>query len=115
MQCINLNAEANIGPVNVSIVGYCDDLILLSPVESHLQLLLSCCESISCTWRIRFNPKKSTVFYNDRRQEISTFSISGGQLLKVHNFLNLGLPISDKRYDSRISFTKLKSLSLLFV
>ena len=59
--CTNLNIGARICNLNVSITVYADDIILLSPVDSHLQKLLDTCESYSKFWRIKFNANKSNI------------------------------------------------------
>jgi hypothetical protein len=44
---------------------YADDIVLLSPVDSHLQRLLDICDEFSKKWRIKFNAKKSNIMVNN--------------------------------------------------
>jgi hypothetical protein len=58
---VNKDIGARINNINVSTLVYADDIVLLSPVDSHLQRLLDICNEFSKTWRIKFNAKKSNV------------------------------------------------------
>ena len=40
---LQLNIGARIGKVNVSIMAYADDLVLITPIKKHLDLLLGIC------------------------------------------------------------------------
>ena len=42
--CVNEDLGARINNINVSIIVYADDIILLSPVDSDLQRLLDICD-----------------------------------------------------------------------
>lgn len=57
--CLDLNVGALIGKSNVSCLAYCDDLLLLSPVKTHMDILLKTCIGFSEDWKVRFNPDKS--------------------------------------------------------
>ena len=57
--CLNYKIGARIGDTNMNIVGYCDDLNLLSSSMSHMQTLLNVCMSYGELWRIKFNAKKT--------------------------------------------------------
>ena len=41
----DLNIGAKIARINICTLAYCDDLILLSPMEEHMKRLLKSCES----------------------------------------------------------------------
>ncbi|CAF0708282.1 unnamed protein product [Brachionus calyciflorus] len=47
--------------INASIIGYCDDIVLLSPTKYNLQILLKMCGVFGRLWRINFNPTKSDI------------------------------------------------------
>ncbi|CAF0953249.1 unnamed protein product [Brachionus calyciflorus] len=49
--CKILNLGAKIGNFNVSIIAYCDDIILLSPLSNHLQHLLNKIHEYSILWK----------------------------------------------------------------
>ena len=98
-ECIEADLGARVYDVNVSIVAYCDDLILLSPLESDLMELLLICERYAFRWKIRFNPSKSTIFCTDgNKLRQSTFRIGGGILERVDGFVYLGLPIGGAKF-----------------
>jgi hypothetical protein len=42
-----------------TILGYCDDLILMASSLSHMQILLDKCQNYSEKWNIKFNANKS--------------------------------------------------------
>ena len=58
VECINLNRGALIGDKNMSILGYCDDLTLMSPSYKHMYELLEVCDRFTLTWKLEFNGKK---------------------------------------------------------
>lgn len=98
-KCIELNIGARLDNLNVSVVAYCDDIVLFSPVASHLRKLLKVCEEYAETWRINFNPSKSLIYCTDNKfLHKEKFSISNGLLTVVHNFIYLGLPIGDPKF-----------------
>jgi hypothetical protein len=57
----NEKIGAHLNRINILIILYADDIILLNPVDSHLQRMLNICDSYSKTWRINFNAKKSCL------------------------------------------------------
>ena len=60
-ECIALNIGALIDSSNTSIIGYADDLTLISPNDEQLQILLDKCTGYGLKWRIKFNPNKSHI------------------------------------------------------
>ena len=60
-ECTNENIGAVFNKINVSIIVYADDIILLASVDSHLQKLLNICHNYIKTWRLKFNPNKSNI------------------------------------------------------
>ena len=60
-ECTNVNLEAIVQGVSVSIIIYADEIILVSSVDNHLQKLLCICETFSRLWRIKFNANKSKL------------------------------------------------------
>ena len=93
-ECTNLNVGAHIKKINVSIIVYADDILLLSSVDAHLQLLLNICDSYSYLWRIKFNASKSNIvefdiqFFNN-----SSFVLNGKNIYVVDSFKYLGVLI----------------------
>ena len=62
------NIECCIGPNFVGIIGYADDLFLMSPTLDGLQKMLQVCEHYAKDHNVRFstnsNPKKSVEVGN---------------------------------------------------
>ena len=56
--CVESNKGARIGYVKVCIVGYCDEIFLMSPT-GHMRNLLELCDDYVIRWKIEFNAKKS--------------------------------------------------------
>lgn len=94
--CLEKNIGARLGNINVSILAYCDDLVLISPLKSHMETLLDICSDYADKWKMEFNPKKSVAYrvYDDGCQ--SLFKIADGQIKFTSSFIYLGLPIGNK-------------------
>ena len=77
IECVNANYGALFYNINTSIIFYADDILLISPLDSHLQLLLDICSNYSLKWRIKFNPLKSNIisfgdyYYPERNFKLS--------------------------------------------
>ena len=99
----------------MSIIAYCDDLILLSPIKAHIKLLLQKCDQFAVNWKIRFNSSKSTIYCTDPGLlGESDLSIGGGPLRKVVNFDYLGLPIGTTEYTENYFETKFRTVEKSF-
>ena len=57
----NSNYGCYIDKFKTTILGYCDDLILMASSLGHTQTLLNICDDYSEKWKIKFNPTKSVV------------------------------------------------------
>ena len=95
--CTSLKIGCRIGSINTSIVGYCDDIVLLSPTKYNLQILLNMCGEFGRLWRINFNPTKSVIIFQNwsKNDESRDFYLNGIKVQKVHSLVYLGLPIGD--------------------
>ena len=81
--------------INISIIVYADDILLLSPVDSHLQRLLDICDAYSKFWRIKFNAKKSNIIeFGPQFFENTTFFINKNEISKVDEITYLGVKIN---------------------
>ena len=89
LACTDLNIGCKIGNLNVTIVSYCDDIVLLSPTKSSLQKLLDKCNEYGLLWN--FNPTKSVVMILSNNCESNTnfndFYLNGKALTKVENMI----------------------------
>lgn len=96
-----MNIGAKINDQNVSIVAYCDDIILASPTSGHLELLLNECSSYAKFWKLEFNASKSANVEFGKYK--TNLSVKLGDVLvpKVETIMYLGLPIGVKetKYD----------------
>ena len=94
-ECINENIGAQINNINICIIVYADDILLLSPVDSHLQRLLDICDAFSKFWRIKFNAKKSNIIeFGPQFFENTTFFINKNEISKVDEITYLGVKIN---------------------
>ena len=58
----SINVGALLGDLNVSIVAYCDDIILVSSSEKHMRMMLESCERYAGDWKLEYNPLKSVAY-----------------------------------------------------
>ncbi len=88
---MELNVGALVGSVNTSALAYCDDILLVSPVEVHMQKLLHCCEVYADRWKLSFNPTKSSC-YSVVPVDYDSM-LYGDRIPKSEGFIYLGLSI----------------------
>jgi hypothetical protein len=115
-ECLGLEIGARIGRINVCIVAYCDDIILISPIANHLKILLDQCSKFSGLWKIKFNAEKSAIYTNSDKKENKEekFYILGKQIDYVNEFIYLGLPIGDRLYVNGYWENKFKAVEKAF-
>ena len=96
-ECTNENIGAVFNKINVSIIVYADDIILLASVDSHLQKLLNICHNYSKTWRLKFNPNKSNILeFGKQFFKNSKLHLENTLIPKVDFFIYLGVKIDNK-------------------
>ena len=61
IKCINSKLGALFKLLNVCIIVYADDILLISPNDLHLQKLLNICAEYGELWKIKFNPIISNI------------------------------------------------------
>ena len=121
IQCIDSNLGAIFRDLNVSIIVYADDIILISPSDTHLQILLDICSSFSNLWKIKFNPTKSNIISFGRQFSIGDTFILNGQPLSISTSIKyLGIELNnelDSDSVAKIKFKKVQSsiFSLSFI
>jgi hypothetical protein len=115
-ECIDLKIGANINGLNLSIVAYCDDIVLLAPSSGHCQKLLETCSKYAKLWKIDFNPSKSVAltFQKGKNTDVPNFSLNCLQIPNVQNFEYLGLPIGDNEFISNYIEEKWKKVERSF-
>ncbi|RNA26063.1 hypothetical protein BpHYR1_030328 [Brachionus plicatilis] len=88
--------------LNLSIIAYCDDIIILSPSYGHAMRLLEDCFRFAKEWKMEFNPRKSASLTMTKSgvncQE--KFVIDNVQLSNVDGFEYLGLPFGSNSFIS---------------
>ena len=60
-ECLDKNLGAQYENLNVSIIVYADDVLLISPVDTHLKILLDICGNYGTKWRLKFNPIRTNI------------------------------------------------------
>jgi hypothetical protein len=106
------NIGAQIGKLNVAIIAYCDDIILLASQTTDMQSLITICEEYAQQWKIEFNPKKSVsvTFNNKGETEEQKFKMASAIIPSVSGFIDLGLPIGNNKFIDEYIEEKFKKL-----
>jgi hypothetical protein len=115
--CLKSNIGCRLGGINVSIVAYCDDIILISPLKRHLQKLLDICYDYSVEWLMKFNPEKSVVMSMDLAGAFKgelVFNLGSVKLKQVENLIYLGLPMGDFHFQKLFWEEKMKKVMKAF-
>ncbi|CAF1085384.1 unnamed protein product, partial [Brachionus calyciflorus] len=96
--CTDCDLGAKIYELNLSIIAYCDDNIVLSPITSDAQFILDIINCYSREWMIEFNSTKSAYMsfskdkffqkYNFKLGEVTITKKEGIIYLGDHNFVN---------------------------
>jgi hypothetical protein len=113
--CVKEDVGAKIGNLNVSILCYCDDIILISSSIYQMNQLLGMCGKFALSWKFEFNIKKCNwmVFGNEVYND-SEFFLNGKKLDKIENTIHLGLPIGDKLFVNKFLKDKFKNVERSF-
>ena len=125
VECQEMGLEACVNRINVSVVAYADDILLISPIAYHLQRLLNKCEEYSIKWKMKFNPKKSFIYNSGILGANEKFTLLKEVMNVVDGFIYLGLPIGDKKYIEKYwedkfrnverAFYAIKAIGLLYI
>jgi len=89
-ECLKANLGAQFKNINVSVIVYADDIMLISPVDTHLQKLLNICGEYGKLWRIKFNPTKTNVISFGSPLFSTTFYLNGAPLKETDEIEYLG-------------------------
>ena len=110
--CTNFNIGASLNGLNLSIIAYCDDIIILSPSYGHAMKLLDECFKFANDWKMEFNPRKSVclTMTNSGVECQEKFEINNVQLLNVEGFEYLGLPFGSNSFISNFIEEKWKKV-----
>ncbi len=89
---------AKISNHNISIVAYCDDVILMSPTIRDLNILPDICHRYSIEWKLQYNQTKSIFMKFDESQDKLTQELpimNGITIEKQEGMIYLGLPFGN--------------------
>ncbi len=94
----SVNIGININGINVCILLYADDIVLLSETEEGLQKLLDKVYEWSRKWKIKFNAQKSNILYVRQPHVPRTdysFKLGDINLSKVEQYKYFGIVINE--------------------
>ena len=80
--------------LNISILLYADDIVLLAENEVNLQLMLSTLEKWCRDWKLDVNLKKSNVIHFRKKnlpETLFKFIYKQNEMLKTHEYKYLGI------------------------
>ena len=75
-----LNNGCHVLDLFLACIVYADDICLLAPCRSALQLLLNTCVTYGLRWCLTYNPSKSKVMYFGKGTHSTTFTMYGKNL-----------------------------------
>ena len=113
-ECLKLDIGAKIGQTNVSIIAYCDDILILSPSTTHLNKLLDVCFQFSLKWKIEFNPTKSCYSFFGSSIKSLNLHMNGISIPYKQNFIYLGFPIGTNDFVNEFIENKFKKVEKSF-
>ena len=61
LQLKPMNSGVKILDFHINVLAYADDLNLISTTAAGLQKLINTCYQYAQTWRMRFNPQKTSI------------------------------------------------------
>ena len=97
-ECIGLDIGAKIDLKNVSIIAYCDDILLISPTSFHLNMLIGVCEKFARKWKMEFNPTKSSLVTFGQIFKENNIIMNKEAIPQKDSIIYLGFPIGDKNF-----------------
>ena len=74
-------------------IVYADDICLLAPTRSAMQLLLNTCEEYGLSWCLTYNPKKTKVMIFGNDLDSPSLSMYGNLLDYVRDYKYLGVNV----------------------
>jgi hypothetical protein len=111
-ECVESQMGALFNNINVSIIVYADDILLISPVDSQLQTLLNICSKYSNLWRIKFNASKSNIImFGKPVFPDNKFFINNSQLTNTEKLKYLGIEIDSNLDFNNIAKEKFKKVN----
>jgi hypothetical protein len=113
----NMKVGCNFGGINMNLLAYADDLVLLAPSWRALQMLLAAIEVVASEIKMSFNTKKTVcmIFNPSNRgkhvaDSFPSFTLCGCKLLFVEQFKYLGHIIDNSFSDNFDISREIKAL-----
>ena len=94
-ECLDKNVGALYENINTCILAYADDILLISPNDMHLQILLDICHKYSVEWKIKFNPAKSSIIDFSNNKTDREFRLGSQVLAYSKEIKYLGIIIDE--------------------
>lgn len=114
-ECIEKNIGAKFEQLNLSIIVYCDDILLISPIEKHLQILINICGEYGYSWGIKFNPDKSSfISFGNQIYNDTKFYINNNELKSTDCLKYLGITFNKKLDMNDFAIEKFKTVTKSF-
>ena len=90
----------HIGRMFIASIFFADDICLLTPTRSALQILMDCCSQYCKEFTLEFNPKKSKVmFFSKKRIDLDSLKpiqLNGTPVDFVESIKYLGVTLTSK-------------------
>ena len=93
LQLRKLNVGCYIVDIFVACIVYADDICLLAPCRSSLQLLLDTCESYGLSWCLSYSPSKSKLMHFGKVETKPTITMYGNSLDYTREYKYLGVVV----------------------
>ena len=111
-QCVQKNIGARFGDLNLCIIVYADDILLISSVETHMQILINTCSDYGRDWALKFNPGKSSFISFGRKMYTDTkFTLNNEDLPYTENLKYLGIVFNSRLDFNSFAIEKFKSVT----
>ena len=86
-----LNVGCHVIDIFLASIIYADDICLMAPCRSSLQILLNACESYGLSWCLSYNPSKSRIMQFGKNVVKTEFTMYGNLLEFVNEYKYLGV------------------------
>ena len=113
-QCVMKNVGAKFDGLNVSIIVYCDDILLISPIKRHLQMLVDICGDFGRKWAIKFNPEKSSVISFGPQSQNVKFYLNNVELKNTESLKYLGIQFNRRMDMNDLAVERFKTVTKSF-